>query len=115
MTSQYLGKQGWGSFLSMRAFLCIFLVTSLAISLGSESAQAGEVDESALFGSTEGTPPITVPSSVPVAPEPVGRDAQELQTSHPDRDAFASGEVSENPLQIGGTFYQRMIVSPQSG
>lgn len=31
------------------------------------------------------------------------------------RDAFASGEVRENPLQIGGTYYQQMIGSAQSG
>jgi hypothetical protein len=31
------------------------------------------------------------------------------------RDAFASGEVTENPLQLGGIYYQRGIASLQSG
>lgn len=31
------------------------------------------------------------------------------------RDAFASGEVKENPLEVGGTYYQQFIFSGQSG
>ncbi len=31
------------------------------------------------------------------------------------RDAFETGEVKDNPLQIGGLYYQRLIVSAQEG
>ena len=43
------------------------------------------------------------------------KDTQGLDSSDPSRDAFASGEVTDNALQIGGIYYQRMILSGQQG
>lgn len=77
--------------------------------------------EDAMFGAApESAAP---PSSAPQSPAPVvpaldpaqDRDASELTTANPERDLFASGEATDNPLQIGGTYYQRLIVSGQEG
>lgn len=73
---------------------------------------SGRVSEDALFGGA----PTPTPSASPGAPSsPAGGDAKELETSNPARDAFATGEVKENALQIGGIYYQQMIVSGQKG
>lgn len=52
-------------------------------------------DENALFGESEKR-------------SPAGENATETETS---KEAFASGDVVENPLQIGGIFYQQMVIS----
>lgn len=49
------------------------------------------------------------PSAQPSPGAPVEQPPARL------RDAFASGEVTENPLQVGGTYYQQLIMSGQSG
>ena len=35
-------------------------------------------------------------------------DSRELSNANPGRDAFASGENTDNPLQIGGIYYQQL-------
>ncbi len=77
----------------------------------------GRPNEDALFSatpSTASTPtsanPVPPPSHAPNARD----DVQELQP-HLLQDAFASGAVSDNPLQIGGLYYQRFIVTQNSG
>jgi hypothetical protein len=69
-------------------------------------------DESSLFGGPS-TP--VAPSSTPAHDPPDHDDAKELQTSGSTRDAFATGEVTDNPLQMGGTFYQRAMGSIEKG
>jgi hypothetical protein len=86
-------------------------------------------DEGALFGapaSTDAGNPTpgapfrpTEDSLFDSTPRPAatdaGRDVQELSASNPERNAFASGESVENPLQIGGVFYQRGYLSGENG
>src|SRR5437868_1389352 len=57
-------------------------------------------NEDAMFGGAPAKP------STPAATTPAPAETKL-------RDAFASGEVTDNPLQIGGIYYQQMIVSGQ--
>ena len=84
----------------MRIFLLCFLLMGLTLAHAEESAQKNSNErpnEGSLFGSDQ------------------QNDVKGLDTAAPPSDAFASGEVKDNPLEIGGIFYQRMIVSGQSG
>lgn len=56
-------------------------------------------DESAMFGEPEGGKETAKGTDKPAV----------------ERDAFASGEVTDNPLSVGGRYYQRMVLSPQRG
>jgi hypothetical protein len=71
--------------------------------------------EASMFSANPSTASTTAPSSaLPLQPQ-IGRDdAHELQSAG-GRDAFATGEVSDNPLQIGGLYYQRWIASQLRG
>jgi len=52
-------------------------------------------------------------------PEPAsttrGDDAAELAHSEASKDAFASGTTVDNPLQMGGLYFQQAIASPLEG
>ena len=43
------------------------------------------------------------------------RDEKELRPTDSGKDAFASGEVVDDALKMGGRFYQRMVLSGQEG
>jgi hypothetical protein len=47
------------------------------------------------------------------AQDGTGDDNSELNSANPQRDAFASGDNVDNPLQIGGIYYQQMIATGQ--
>jgi hypothetical protein len=56
--------------------------------------------------------------AVQPAPAPSGKAAKAAEKPPEEghlRDAFASGEVTDNPLQVGGIYYQQLIVSGQNG
>ncbi|MEO5970423.1 MAG: DUF1302 family protein [Bdellovibrionia bacterium] len=91
-------------------FYMVFLIYSSTVSLAEERP-----DEAAMFGSPEASSPL---NSVPRLSATPNANSEALSSTlpvRPERDAFATGEVSENPLQIGGVFYQRMTLSPQEG
>jgi hypothetical protein len=99
----------------------IFFI-SIWIGLECTSAAYAEErpDEAAMFGASEESIPSF--SSSPTTPStPQGKkpnktpsETERSKTPRPgETDAFASGEAKENPLQIGGTFYHRLIFSPQ--
>ncbi len=84
------------------------LLLALAVWGARPSRAQDRPDEGALFAAAPSTA---------AAPAPVARprdESRELESA-PGRDAFASGEVSDNPLQIGGQYYQRWIASKQQG
>jgi len=86
----------------------ILFFSSFAFAQSSENRPS----EDSLFGGSNTNPnPSPSPTTVPKTGE--REDGHEVISSNPERDAFASGEVKDNPLQIGGTFYQRMIISAQ--
>lgn len=68
------------------------------------TAPAFAADESEMPRPTEDS---MFGSEAPPSPAPAPTTKQ--------RDAFASGEVVENPLQVGGILYQQLIVSKQQG
>ena len=65
----------------------------------------------------ESVPNVPTPGPAPAFPPavPATDDVRAMDPTAPGRDAFASGEVSDNPLQIGGVYYQRMTVSASRG
>ena len=74
-----------------------------------EDGAATRPDENAMFGGGP-TQPAAAATPIPVAP------AAGPSTSNPRAsDAFASGEVVDNPLVLGGSYYQRFLVSGQEG
>jgi hypothetical protein len=72
--------------------------------------------EDAMFG---GAAPVSANAGAQSEPKaaltPTDADAQQLGAADPSRDAFASGENVDNPLQMGGIYYQQLIASPQAG
>ncbi|HET6345360.1 MAG TPA: hypothetical protein VFH51_10520, partial [Myxococcota bacterium] len=83
------------------------------------AAATGEVprpDEADLFGS--GSPATAEPASAdpaqgaepPPSASPTDRDAAAL-AGDAGRDAFATGEAVEDPLVIGGLYYQQLIAA----
>jgi hypothetical protein len=107
----------------LKAVATLLAAVACCWSLGSGSAHAepgsDRPDEASMFGS-----PSTPTSPAPVAP-PSGadRDARALTPmseagsngNAENKDAFASGAVTDDALQIGGKYYQRLIVSGQEG
>jgi hypothetical protein len=71
------------------------LLSSFAFAAGDSSSDTSRPSEESIFGAK-------------APPEAVTPKGERL------RDAFASGEVTENPLQVGGIYYQQLIVSGQS-
>jgi hypothetical protein len=98
----------------MRTAGRVWLVLALAWT-GAAFAQ-DRPDESSMFGAPA---PAADAGGVEAASGPgasaadAGRDVEELAHADTARDAFASGEAVENPLQIGGIFYQRGFASAQ--
>ncbi|MFI5303669.1 MAG: hypothetical protein ACHQYP_02630 [Nitrospiria bacterium] len=94
----------------------VFSVTLIVIltMTGPAFAQSAESrpSEDSLFGEPNSNQNVLpVPKPAPKTKE--REEGRELGSSNPERDAFATGEVKDNPLQIGGTYYQRLIVSAQ--
>lgn len=106
------------------------LFAALLFLFAANSIAQDRPDEGALFGgetpaatakpeakpgvksTSRATKPTLAPVSTPAPAVPSAPLPSELQ-SDTNRDAFASGEVSDNPLQIGGTYYHRMILTTQ--
>jgi hypothetical protein len=75
-------------------------------------------DENSLFGGSDSSASASTTESVsPTAakPEAADRDAMELNSANTSKDEFASGETVDNPLQMGGIYYQQLIFSPTQG
>src|SRR5437762_2450003 len=88
--------------------LLLLLLTSAA--LAQERPNEGD-----LFGGSSNPAP-ELQAQPKTSPRSESRnDAEELQSAGDKKDAFASGEVTDNALQLGGIFYQRMSVSAQQG
>ena len=84
------------------------------------TGNATRPDESVMFGNSAPAGPADV--SPPVGPEKNERKqpsdippAPHVTPAPAEKDAFASGEVVDNPLQIGGKYYQRFLLSGQKG
>ena len=96
-----------------------FLALLVLLTFSSLHADNGRPDEGDMFGGSpaaERAKPDGPARQAPAAKAAAGdKDAQELNASNPGRDAFASGENTDNPLQIGGIIYQQAILSPQEG
>jgi hypothetical protein len=86
------------------------LVLCLALGFLTDSAQAqGRPKESDIFGSPQ-------PTKAEVTKETATAiDSERENAIESKGDAFETGRVQDNPLQIGGTLYQRMIMSAQEG
>ena len=93
------------------------LLSSFAFAQDEQPTQ--RPSEESMFGTSEPTPSKT-PSVAP-SPKPVAQGLEEEQKTQDVEpggrlsDAFASGAVTDNPLQIGGIYYQQAIVSAQDG
>lgn len=73
-------------------------------------------DESDMFGAPAAAPAATAPNTAPAsAPSSRSKDESRELVPNIGRDAFASGEVTDNALTIGGIFYQRWIASHEDG
>jgi hypothetical protein len=86
----------------------LFLLSAQAFAAGDSAPVDSRPSEDSIFGGQQAAPPVAPPSETGQATAPA-EPAGSL------RDAFASGEVTDNPLQIGGVYYQQLIVSGQSG
>ncbi|PWU21790.1 MAG: hypothetical protein C5B49_02020 [Bdellovibrio sp.] len=88
------------------ALLTTILLLPFFAAHAQDKGASGRPDESALFGGstrqTQSPPPPTL-------------DEKGLDTTRLGHNAFSSGEVTDNPLQIGGIFYQRLIASAEQG
>lgn len=105
--------------------ILILLEASSAMAQESSQSDHSRPSESSMFGNDHPTPFATPsesakkPSTEERSQEPPAayvekrNDTQELNSSNTGRDAFASGEVTDNALQLGGLYYQRMIMSAQ--
>lgn len=71
----------------------------------------GRPDEDAMFGNTDQVIPND--NKGKNGNQGQNNDKQNEQQNEKQKDAFLSGEVVDNPLQIGGSFYYRFIASPQ--
>lgn len=76
-------------------------------------AAAQRQDEADLFGG--GAPAAAAPALSGTAAEGGSHDAGELSRSEAGHDEFASGGTVDNPLQLGGLFFQQAIASPLEG
>lgn len=79
----------------------LVLSAVVLLTLGRPARAGDRPDEDAMFGA-------------PASSAPARDDARELSSSA-GKDAFATGEAKDNPLQIGGVYYQRWIVSKEQG
>ena len=90
-------------------------VLVLLLALAGGAAAQDRPNEDSMFGA----PDVSTAASPAAAAEvPQGRNpADEARELIPRvfRDAFSRGEASDNPLTIGGIYYQRWIVSKQEG
>ena len=85
------------------------LVLLLALS---GAARAGDrPNEDSMFGA----PAASTATAAAAQAEERSRDEANELTPGRSRDAFASGEAANDALSIGGTFYQRWIVSKPEG
>src|SRR5262249_35572772 len=105
---------------SARRFFIAAVLLSFVV--GASAARADDrPSEDSLLGGGSSSAPTTAPAfkthpgPSPSSTEKFGHgDAEELKSDE-RRDAFASGEVTDNPLQIGGLYYQRWIASKPDG
>jgi len=111
--SQHPSSCVWSPLLSIGIIssLVSLLIGPLAFSQ-SNNQTSERPNEGSLFGGADSKAPSPLPAETLTGKH---RDSEELGSARPERDAFASGEVKDNPLQIGGTFYQRMNMSFQQG
>jgi hypothetical protein len=96
----------------MRALLLAGLV------LAARTARAGDRPaEDAMFGEPAASTAAAAPVREPAAKAGEGRSADEGRELTPGRslDAFVSGAVANDALSIGGSYYQRWIVSKPEG
>jgi hypothetical protein len=93
-------------------------VTALLLGLVTAPASAqSRPDEEALFGAPPDAGTVTAPAPTPPLIPSAGAASdrtsaageQEILTSSPAADAFASGLVKEDALKIGGQFYLRAL------
>lgn len=82
--------------------LLLLLVLS---SSNSTAADEPRPSEESMFGNA----PQPAPSAKPSTEQKTQATPEKL------RDAFATGEVTDNPLQVGGVYYQQLIISGQEG
>ncbi|MFI5362746.1 MAG: hypothetical protein ACHQ49_12305 [Elusimicrobiota bacterium] len=93
----------------------VFLLLPLIAGVSLADDRPGE---DSMFGSPEASTAAAASApSVPASGRLDSRSADEAQELTPgrSRDAFASGAVANDALQIGGTFYQRWIASKPEG
>ena len=89
------------------------LVAALLLTAAAPARAQDRPGEDSMFGAAAST--TTTPKAGPVQAERESRGDVSGLASAAGRDAFASGEVSDNPLQIGGIYYQRWIASKLDG
>jgi len=92
----------------------------LLLALAAAPARAQDrPSEDALFGAPAAPPAVSSAPASAARPADAGRPSPQsegrLLESVAGPDAFARGEVADNPLQIGGLYYQRYIVSKIQG
>ena len=106
----------------MRIWL-VFLGLIASACLWAADNDNGRPDENEMFGgpppaasgaATTAAPRTSQPAPTPAA-SPKSDDSVKDLVPDTDRDAFATGEVVDNPLTIGGIYYQRAIVSAEQG
>lgn len=103
--------------LPLLVLACHAILAGTPLGHASPPAQTGTPErktEDDLFGAPpEPAPqsPVSNPQGLPVSLKDTSRksDAEELSQSEPNRSAFASGEVQEDPLKIGGQYFLRSI------
>ena len=79
----------------------------LALAWAPNASAQGRASEESMFGA----PPST--AAAPSAASPSQQEREPVPVA--GRDAFERGEVVDNPLTLGGLYYQRWIASKQQG
>ena len=101
----------------MKLFFRFSLSSLVLLTAIAAHAESSRPNEDAMFGAP---PSSTKKKKVePAKPAPArgekSRDAMELENANGSRDAFASGEATDNALTLGGKYYQRLTLSGQDG
>jgi hypothetical protein len=81
---------------------------------GPAFADASRASEDSMFGGGSEASDSAAKPEAKTAPTPqAGQDgdAKELSNANTSRDIFATGENTDNPLQIGGVYYQQFIAT----
>jgi hypothetical protein len=91
-------------------FFLLLLWSSPVLAADEAPFVAPRASEESMFGG-DASQPQTAPSGKPDAAAKPEKAPEEGHL----RDAFASGEVTDNPLQVGGIYYQQLIMSGENG